>query len=70
MDPSEITLETTRNLFTYEKISRDLEKCDDVVELRNICRCYFKLYLKQQEVLKEMHMNFSSDIPPWDDPLQ
>jgi|TARA_R110001583_G_C5590323_1_gene403683 hypothetical protein len=50
MDPEEITLKTTSRQFTYEKMSRNL---DDLTpdELRDMCKCYMKLYLKQQEVL-------------------
>jgi|TARA_B100000902_G_scaffold28824_1_gene34620 hypothetical protein len=51
MDPEKITLETTSRQFTYEKMSRDLDGLTPD-ELRDICKCYMKLYLKQQEVLK------------------
>tara|TARA_Y100000385_G_C13016241_1_gene603982 strand:+ start:624 stop:791 length:168 start_codon:yes stop_codon:yes gene_type:complete len=51
MDPEKITLETTSRQFTYEKMSRDLDGLTPD-ELRDMCKCYMKLYLKQQEVLK------------------
>ena len=51
MDLEKITLETTSRQFTYEKMSRDLDGLTPD-ELRDICKCYMKLYLKQQEVLK------------------
>lgn len=50
MDPEEITLKTTSRQFTYEKMSRDLDGLTPD-ELRDMCKCYMKLYLKQQEVL-------------------
>jgi hypothetical protein len=50
MDSNEITLETTSRQFSYEKMSRELDKLD-IEELREMCKCYMKLYLKQQEVL-------------------
>ena len=50
MNPDEITLDTTSRQFTYEKMSRDLDKLN-MEELRDMCKCYMKLYLKQQEVM-------------------
>ena len=50
MDSNEITLETTSRQFSYEKMSRELEQLN-AEELREMCKCYMKLYLKQQEVL-------------------
>lgn len=50
MNPDEIALETTSRQFSYEKMSRELDKLD-TEELREMCKCYMKLYLKQQEVL-------------------
>jgi len=52
MDPSSITLSTPSKSFAYEQQAREIEKCSDLEELRNICKCYAKLYYKQQETLK------------------
>ena len=52
MDPSSITLSTPSKSFAYEQQAREIEKCSDLEELRNICKCYVKLYYKQQETLK------------------
>ncbi len=51
MDPSDIDLTSTAKSFAYEKIARDIDKCKDIVELRNISKCYAKLYFKQQETM-------------------
>jgi len=51
MDPNSIKLENVSKLFEYEKFSRDLDSIDDINNLRDIAKCYFKLYLRQQEVL-------------------
>jgi len=50
MDPSEITLDKTSKMFEYEKISREIENCNDIEQLKNMCRCFVKLHLKHQEV--------------------
>ena len=51
MDPDKIELETMNKMFEYEKYSRLIDELD-VEELKNFAKSYFKLYLKQQEVIK------------------
>lgn len=51
MDPSDISLDTPSKSFAYEKLARDIEKCQDVAKLQKICKCYVKLYFKQQETM-------------------
>ena len=53
-DHTEIELKTTSRLFQFEKLSRDLDKCDDPEVLRNLLKMYIKLYLKQQETVNSM----------------
>ena len=50
MNPDEIELKTTSRMFTYEKMSRDLDGLN-LEEIRQLCKCYMKLYLKQLLVL-------------------
>lgn len=52
MDPSEITLRTPSKSFEYEKLSRDIDKIDNVELLQNMLKTYVKLYFKQQETIK------------------
>ena len=54
MDPSDIELESTSRLFEYEKLSREVENCDNMDELKKMCRCFIKLHLKHQEVSAQM----------------
>lgn len=51
MDPSDISLDSPSKSFAYEKLARDIEKLQDVAELQKICKCYVKLYFKQQETM-------------------
>lgn len=51
MDPKSIELENLSKIFEYEKISRELDFCEDLEYLRNVSKCYAKLYFKQQETL-------------------
>tara|TARA_B100001939_G_scaffold252366_1_gene219290 strand:- start:2365 stop:2568 length:204 start_codon:yes stop_codon:yes gene_type:complete len=50
-DPSAISLSTPSKAFAYEKISREIDNCDDIVTIKEMLRCYVKLYFKQQETI-------------------
>lgn len=54
MNHSEIELSSTAKLFQFEKLSRDLDKIDDVEVLRELAKAHIKLYFKQQEVVASM----------------
>jgi hypothetical protein len=54
MDPSEINLSNITKLFEYEKISREVDQCDDIDVLKNIAKSYVKLYFAQQEIILEL----------------
>ncbi len=54
MNPDDITLDKPSKSFQYEKISRDIEKMEDIELVKNMARCWVKLYLKQQETLAMM----------------
>lgn len=56
MDPSQIELNTMTKMFEYEKISRDIDTCEDISMIRNIAKSYIKLYLSQQEVISNLHL--------------
>lgn len=51
MDPDKIQLESMNKMFEYEKYSRLIDELD-IDDLKNFAKSYFKLYLKQQEVIK------------------
>jgi hypothetical protein len=51
MDPDKIELENLSKNFEYFKYASEIDKINSMEELRNIAKSYFKLYLKQQEVL-------------------
>jgi hypothetical protein len=51
MNPDEVTLENLTKNFEYVKFSNQIDTINNIEDLRNLAKCYFKLYLKQQEVL-------------------
>ena len=53
MGPDKINLENLNKMFEYEKLARDIDSIDDIGEVRNIAKCYVKLYFKQQEVVSK-----------------
>jgi hypothetical protein len=51
-DPNEVVLQSTAKLFEYEKLSRQIEECNDIDTLKDMARCWIKLYMKQQETMR------------------
>ena len=54
MKPDDLKLDTMSKLFEYEKISRELDTCTNIDLMRNLCKCYVKLYMKQQETVASL----------------
>lgn len=57
MDPNSIELENLSKSFEYFKVSGEIDNIDDVNALKNIAKCYYKLYLKQQELMSTIMLN-------------
>jgi putative heme degradation protein len=53
MNPDSIELSNLTKSFEYVKFSNQVDNIDDMNDLKNIAKCYFKLYLKQQEIVSE-----------------
>jgi len=58
MDPDKIELENLNKSFEYVKYALEIDNIDDIETLKNVAKSYYKLYLKQQEVL----FNIISDL--------
>ena len=61
MKPEVIELENLSKIFEYEKISRELDSCNEINDIRNVAKCYVKLYLKQQETLTNLSLEYIKD---------
>ena len=57
MDPDEVTLKNLTKNFEYVKFSNQIDSIDNTEDLRNLAKCYFKLYLKQQEIVSELSVS-------------
>tara|TARA_B100000482_G_scaffold36674_1_gene23188 strand:+ start:862 stop:1071 length:210 start_codon:yes stop_codon:yes gene_type:complete len=51
LDPNSIELSKPSKEFEYEKHSRAIDDMDDIKMLKDLLKCYIKLYLKQQETI-------------------
>jgi len=54
MDPDKIELENLSKSFEYFKVATEIDNIDNLDDVKNIAKCYFKLYLKQQEVVAQL----------------
>jgi hypothetical protein len=54
MDPDKINLENLSKSFEYFKYASEIDSINDIDELKNIAKSYYKLYLKQQEVISSL----------------
>jgi hypothetical protein len=57
MDPDKIILENLSKNFEYERISREIDSCENIDQVKNIAKSYVKLHLKYQETIASL--NFS-----------
>ena len=49
MNPDEITLRNTSSEFEYERMSREIDECDDIEVLQQMCKFLVKLEMKTRE---------------------
>ena len=54
MNPEDIKLENLNKSFEYTKIAREIDGVTRVEDLRDVAKCYAKLYLKTQETVASL----------------
>jgi len=54
MDPDKIELENLSKSFEYFKVASEIDSLNNIDDVKNIAKCYYKLYLKQQEVVSQL----------------
>jgi hypothetical protein len=54
MDPNDIKLDNLSKIFEYEKISREIDTCENIEQVKDIAKSFVKLHLKQQEVILQI----------------
>ena len=51
MDPDKVSLENLTKSFEYVRMANEIDNYTDIDEIKNIAKCFCKLYYKQQETL-------------------
>lgn len=51
LDHKSISLNKPSKAFEFEKHSRAIDEIDDINVVKDLLKCYIKLYLKQQETI-------------------
>ena len=59
MNPDSIELSNLTKSFEYAKFSNQVDNIDDMSDLKTLVKCYFKLYLNQQEIISEWSISKS-----------
>ena len=54
MNPEEITLSNLSKSFEYTKMSNKIDECSSIDVLRDMAKCFAKLYFKQQETIAKI----------------
>ena len=62
MNPEEIYLRSTSLQFEYEKMSREIDSCDDVDVLRQMCKFVVKLEMRTRETYSVILQDTMPDI--------
>lgn len=54
MNPDDIQLKNLSKIFEYEKMSREIDNCDNIEEIKEKSKYCIKLYLATLEQFTEM----------------
>ena len=49
MDPNDIFIRNVSSQFQYEKMAREVDACDDVETLQQMCKFLIKMEMKTRE---------------------
>tara|TARA_B100000287_G_scaffold122190_1_gene114028 strand:- start:66 stop:278 length:213 start_codon:yes stop_codon:yes gene_type:complete len=49
MDPDDIFIRNVSSQFQYEKMAREVDSCDDVATLQEMCKFLIKMEMKTRE---------------------
>ena len=62
MNPDDITLINPSQQFEYEKFAREIDVCEDVDELRQMCKFLIKLEMKTRANYSVMIQDLLPDM--------
>ena len=65
MDPNDIFIRNVSSQFQYEKMAREVDACDDVETLQQMCKFLIKMEMKTREtysiILQDTMPEISND---------
>ena len=62
MDPNDIFIRNISSQFQYEKMAREIERCDDVETLQQMCKFLIKMEMKTRETYSIMIQDTMPEI--------
>ena len=62
MNPEDIYIRSTSLQFEYEKMSREIDRCDDIDLLRQMCKFVVKLEMRTRETYSVILQDTMPDI--------
>jgi hypothetical protein len=54
MNPNDIKLKNLHKIFEYERLSRELDNCEDIEDIREKAKYCIKLYLATLETFSDI----------------
>ena len=61
-DPNSIPLRNTSQEFEYEKMSREIDNCDDIETIKQMCKFLMKLEMKTRETYSIMIQDLQTSL--------
>ena len=68
MNPEDITLRNITQQFEYEKMSREIDNCDDIETIKQMCKFLMKLEMKTRETYSIMIHDLQTSLPDLSQP--
>ena len=62
MNPEDIFIRNISSQFQYEKMAREIERCDDVETLQQMCKFLIKMEMKTRETYSIMLQDTMPEI--------
>ena len=65
MNPDAIELSNLTKSFEYVKFSNQIDSIDNIQDLKNLAKCYFKLSIEQHLKVAELNDKQISKLTKW-----
>ena len=62
MNPEDIQLRNTSQEFQYEKMAREIDECDNIEDLQQMCKFLIKMEMKTRETYSIMLQDIMPDM--------